>query len=134
MAEVQTKNIETLAYVVHDAGEDFKLENVVLDAMQPNELLVDMQYSGIYCTEGTRLHLFGVRPDGSTAASLKDTGASLRNHFFGQSSFAKVNFVQDTCVVKVPEDVPDENIPFLAAMGCGKKRQQRTWIIAHTDD
>lgn len=47
MADVQTKNIETLAYVVHDAGEDFKLENVVLDAMQPNELLVDMQYSGI---------------------------------------------------------------------------------------
>ncbi|KAF2214516.1 hypothetical protein CERZMDRAFT_95780 [Cercospora zeae-maydis SCOH1-5] len=186
MPEVQTKNIETLAYVVHDAGENFKLENVLLDEMQPDELLVDMQYSGIChtdlvfqqgqlrvcpypaifghegagtilamgdkvnpkrglkvgdkvllsmnycekckfcksdhpadCTEGTRLHLFGVRPDGSTAASLKGTGASLRNHFFGQSSFAKVNFVQETSVVKVPDDVPDENIPFLAAMGCG---------------
>ena len=185
MASVQTSNIETIAYVVHDAKEPFKLENVVLDEMRPDELLVDMQYSGIcgtdigfqqghlrvcpypaifghegagkilaigdkvknkdlkvgdrvllsinYCEEckfckaehpadcihGTRLHLFGVRADGTTAAKLKGTDTSLRFHFFGQSSFAKTSVVAETSVVKVPDYIADELIPTLAAMGCG---------------
>lgn len=190
MTEVQTKNVETIAYVVHDAKEDFKLETVVLDDLQDNELLVDMQYSGIChtdlvfqqgqlricpypaifghegagtilaigdkvknknlkvgdkvllsinycqeckmckldhpadCTEGSRLHLFGVRPDGTTAAKLKGTDTSVRFHFFGQSSFAKRSFVQETSVVKLPDGIPDEDIPFLAAMGCGYQTGQ----------
>jgi Zn-dependent alcohol dehydrogenase len=183
MEQVQTKNIETLAYVVHGAGEPFKLEQVTLDALAPDELLVDIQYSGICatdlgfqagkiklcpypaifghegagkilaigdkvqnkdwkvgdrvllsmnycqkckfcksdhpadCVEGTRLHLFGLRDDGTTAAKLN--GIDVRFHFFGQSSFAKRSFVHETCVVKVPEGVKDEDIPSLAAMGCG---------------
>ena len=47
MAEVSTKNIETIGYVVHGPKEDFKLEDIVLDEMQDDELLVDMKYSGI---------------------------------------------------------------------------------------
>lgn len=47
MAEVSTKNIETIGYVVHGPKEDFKLETIVLDDMQDNEVLVDMKYSGI---------------------------------------------------------------------------------------
>lgn len=183
MGEASTSNVETIAYVVHDADQPFKLETVVLDEMQPNELLVDMEYSGICatdigfqkgkiklcpypaifghegagtvlaigskvknkdlqvgdkvmlsinyceeckfcrsehpadCTEGTRLHLFGVRPDGTTAAKMKSTGEDVRFHFFGQSSFAKRSFVQETCVVKVPDGIKDEDLPFLAAMG-----------------
>ncbi|KAK4495116.1 hypothetical protein PRZ48_013443 [Zasmidium cellare] len=183
--EVQTTNITTPAWVVHNAKEDFKLEEIVLDEMQDSELLIEMLYSGIchtdlvfqsgaipicpfpcilghegagviraigskanrpdlkigdkvllsinYCKEckfckndhpadcihGTRLHLTGVRPDGTTAAKLKGTDTSVRFHFFGQSSFAKWSFVQETCCVKVPEGVSDEDIPFLAAMGCG---------------
>ena len=65
------------------------------------------------------MHLHGARPDGTTAAALKNTSAKLSNHFFGQSSFAKVNFVHETSVVKLPSGMPDETMPFLAAMGCG---------------
>ena len=69
------------------------------------------------CTEGTRLHLFGTRPDKSTAAKLKSTGDSVRSHFFGQSSFMKTSFVQETCVVKHP--YPADEASIFAAMGCG---------------
>lgn len=183
----ETSNISTLAYVVHAPGEPFKLEPVTLSSMQPNELLIDMHYSGIchtdlvfqtgqlqicpypaifghegagtilaigsavnpkrglkvgdkvllsinYCEEckfckadhpadcihGTRLHLTGTRPDGTTGARLGGaSGEEVRSHFFGQSSFMKMSYVQETSVVKVPEGVPDESLPFLAAMGCG---------------
>lgn len=47
MAGVSTKNIETIGYVVHKYKEDFKLESIVLDDIQDNEVLVDMKYSGI---------------------------------------------------------------------------------------
>lgn len=47
MGDVQTENIETIAYVVHNPKEDFKLEKIVLDKLQDDELLVDMKYSGI---------------------------------------------------------------------------------------
>ncbi len=69
------------------------------------------------CTEGTRLHLFGTRPDGSTAGKLSKTGDSLRTHFFGQSSFSKMSFVQETCIVKFP--YPPEQAAIFASMGCG---------------
>lgn len=69
------------------------------------------------CTQGTRLHLHGLRPDGSTAAKLKGTDQTVRSHFFGQSSFAKTMFVQETCVVKCP--YPPEEAGILASMGCG---------------
>jgi Zn-dependent alcohol dehydrogenase len=55
------------------------------------------------CTEGTRLHLFGVRADGTTAAKLEGMDTSLRFHFFGQSSFATTSFVHETSAVKVPD-------------------------------
>lgn len=70
------------------------------------------------CIEGTRLHLHGVRPtDQSTAAKLKKDGNSVRAHFFGQSSFAKTSFVQETSIVKFDGE-PEEAAKF-AAMGCG---------------
>ena len=69
------------------------------------------------CIEGTRLHLHGVRPDTSTAAKLSKTGQSVRSHFFGQSSFAKTSFVQETSVVKFP--YPADDAAIFAAMGCG---------------
>ena len=201
MAELQTKDIETLAYVVHNPKEDFVLEDVVLDEMRDDEVLVDMKFSGIchtvsashqsillvahailqdivfqqgeiqicpypaifghegagtiraigskirnkdlkvgdfvllsinYCEEckqcrtghpadcihGTRLHLHGVRPtDQSTAAKLKKDGNSVRAHFFGQSSFMKTSYVQETSIVKFDGE-PEEAAKF-AAMGCG---------------
>lgn len=175
--------LTTPAYVVHDAKEDFKLDQVTLGEMQDDELLIEMKFSGIchtdlvfqqgqirickypavfghegagwvrsigasvkdktlqvgdfvllsinfcekckFCTrghpadciEGTRLHLFGVRDDGSTAATLPDSGESVRSHFFGQSSFARFSYVNETCVVKHP--YPADEAAKFAAMGCG---------------
>ena len=43
----ETKDIETIAYVVHGPKQDFTLEDVILTGMQDSELLVDMKYSGI---------------------------------------------------------------------------------------
>jgi len=66
------------------------------------------------CTEGTRLHLHGVRPtDQSTAAKLKKDGTDVRAHFFGQSSFAKTNYVQETSIVKF-EGNPEDAAKFAA--------------------
>lgn len=47
MSDVQTKDIDTIAYVVHNPKEDFVLEDVVLDEMRDDEVLVDMKFSGI---------------------------------------------------------------------------------------
>jgi Zn-dependent alcohol dehydrogenase len=69
------------------------------------------------CIHGTRLHLTGVRPDGSTGAKLKGNGESVRAHFFGQSSFLKTAYVQETCVVKF--DGKPEEAGIFASMGCG---------------
>lgn len=41
------RNIETIGWVVHNAKEDFKLEELILDGPQDDELLVDMKFSGI---------------------------------------------------------------------------------------
>lgn len=40
-------NIPTKAYVVHGKGQPFKLEDVVLDGVCPNEVLVEIKYSGL---------------------------------------------------------------------------------------
>ncbi|EME43732.1 hypothetical protein DOTSEDRAFT_79733 [Dothistroma septosporum NZE10] len=175
--------LKSPAFVVHDAEQDFKLEEIALGDMQGDELLVEMKYSGIChtdlvfqqgklrvckypavfghegagwvravgakvkdssvkvgdfvllsmnfcqkckfcrrghpadCTEGTRLHLFGVRDDGTTAATLSGSNESVRAHFFGQSSFARFSCVHETCVVKHPH--PPEEAAKFAAMGCG---------------
>jgi len=41
------KDIETIGWVVHDAKQPFKLEELILDGPQDDELLVDMKFSGI---------------------------------------------------------------------------------------
>ena len=48
------RDIETIGWVVHDAKEDFKLEELILDGPQDDELLVDMKWSGICHTVGDR--------------------------------------------------------------------------------
>jgi Zn-dependent alcohol dehydrogenase len=183
MAQESGKGLSTPAYVVHDAKEEFKLEDVVLGDAQDDEVLVEMKFSGIChtdlvfqqgeirickypaifghegagvvksigskvnhpdlkvgdfvllsinfcekckfckgghpadCTEGTRLHLFGVRDDGTTAAKLANSGETVRSHFFGQSSFSRFSYVHKTCLVKHP--YPADDAAKFAAMGCG---------------
>jgi Zn-dependent alcohol dehydrogenase len=178
---------------VHNAEEDFKLEEIVLGDMQDDEFLVEMKYSGIChtdlvfqtgqlricpypavfghegagwvrhvganvkdksvkvgdfvllsmnfcrkckfckrghpadCIEGTRLHLFGVRDDGTTAAKLSGTDKDVRAHFFGQSSFSRFSYVHETCVVKHP--YPAEEAAKFAAMGCGYQTGQPKQLV-----
>lgn len=69
------------------------------------------------CVDGTKLHGTGVRPDGSTGAKLKQSGDSVRAHFYGQSSLLKTSYVQETCVVKF--DGKPEEAAIFASMGCG---------------
>lgn len=67
------------------------------------------------CVEGTRLHLFGLGNNGTTAAKLN--GSGVRFHFFGQSSFAKRSFLHETCVAKIPDGVEDEGYTITRGYG-----------------
>lgn len=40
-------NIHARAYVVHSKGSEFVLEDVILDETRPDEVLVEMKYTGI---------------------------------------------------------------------------------------
>lgn len=40
-------NIETIAYVVEEAGGDFRLMDIILDEVRSDELLIEMKFSGI---------------------------------------------------------------------------------------
>ncbi|KXH41607.1 AreB protein [Colletotrichum salicis] len=42
------KNIETEAYVVDQVNADFELVPIILDEIRPNEVLVEMKYSGVF--------------------------------------------------------------------------------------
>ncbi|KAK1492748.1 AreB protein [Colletotrichum tamarilloi] len=45
------KNIETEAYVVDKLNADFELVPIILDEIRPNEVLVEMKYSGVCHTD-----------------------------------------------------------------------------------
>ncbi|KAL0942757.1 putative alcohol dehydrogenase [Colletotrichum truncatum] len=44
-------NIETMAYVVEEVNAEFKLVPVILDGIRPDEVLIEMKYSGICHTD-----------------------------------------------------------------------------------
>lgn len=48
-------NIETVAYVVEKVKADFSLVPVILDEIRPDEVLVEMKYSGI-CRSSSTVH------------------------------------------------------------------------------
>lgn len=71
-----------------------------------------------YCVEFVPRNLIaGVRPDGS--ALLHRDGAELGGSFFGQSSFAEHALVNERSVVKVADDLSDDDLAMLAPLGCG---------------
>lgn len=43
----QSKDIETVAYVVEEVNAPFKLAPIILDEIRPDEVLVEMKYSGV---------------------------------------------------------------------------------------
>ena len=66
------------------------------------------------CRSWPALNLAGGRLDGSTALRLN--GTTVHSHFFGQSSFATAAVVQESSLVAISEDIPDE---IAAVLGCG---------------
>ncbi|KAH6605524.1 hypothetical protein Trco_004677 [Trichoderma cornu-damae] len=68
-------NIRTKAYVVESKGSPFVLRDVVLDEVQPNEVLVEIQYTGICHTDVVVQH--GGMPVGSYPAVLGHEGAGV---------------------------------------------------------
>lgn len=79
------RNIETIGWVVHDAKEDFKLEELILDGPQDDELLVDMKFSGICHTVSliNQTTLRDIEPviAGSSISTRRDQRLSLSSSF-----------------------------------------------------
>ncbi|WP_426323275.1 NAD(P)-dependent alcohol dehydrogenase [Microbacterium sp. E-13] len=68
-----------------------------------------------YCEEFTARNMYGVRADGT--ASITDRhGATVRNRWFGQSSFAEHAIATERNLVVVAPDLPLE---LLSPLGCG---------------
>ena len=67
-----------------------------------------------YCREWREYNFTGKRLDGSKA--LRDGANEVSSHFFCQSSFATHALVNESNVVKLPDDVPLE---IMGPMGCG---------------
>lgn len=52
MASIPDKDIPTKALVVAEAGGPFVLGDVILDEVRPDEVLVEMKYTGLCHTVG----------------------------------------------------------------------------------
>ncbi len=67
-----------------------------------------------YCAGALALRFGAVRPDGSVG--LRTDGQAVHSHFFGQSSFATHALASQRTAVKVPREIPLEQ---LGPLGCG---------------
>lgn len=71
-----------------------------------------------YCLEFVPRNLIcGTRPDGS--APLHRGDEEIGGSFFGQSSFAEVALVTERSIVKVADDLSDDDLSIIAPLGCG---------------
>jgi len=68
-----------------------------------------------HCEHVFPINFGGGRLDG-TSSAVGAGGEIIRDHFFGQSSFAEYSVASENNVVKVPKDLPLE---ILAPLGCG---------------
>jgi aryl-alcohol dehydrogenase len=68
------------------------------------------------CANFNEINFAGERPDASHALSLPEGGATLRDRFFAQSSFATYAIANEANTVKVRDDAPLE---LLGPLGCG---------------
>jgi aryl-alcohol dehydrogenase len=69
-----------------------------------------------YCPDHFPLNFGAQRADGSVG--LHDaSGNPVRDHFFGQSSFADYGLCRPSSLIRIPEASPPDHI--LAPMGCG---------------
>lgn len=68
----------------------------------------------------TAINFGGARGISAADSPIKSTsGQPIRGQFFGQSSMSKLAIVRDTSVVKVPSNVTELELSWLAPLGCG---------------
>ena len=68
-----------------------------------------------YCDDMRPRNWLGIRPDKSF--TMKSTDAKpIHGNFFGQSSFSRLAIVNESCLVKVPQDT---DLKLFAPLGCG---------------
>ncbi|KAK7756203.1 hypothetical protein SLS62_001796 [Diatrype stigma] len=72
------KNIQTKAYVVARQGDPFVLRDIILDEVQPEELLVEIKYTGLCHTDVVVQH--GGMPIGRYPAVLGHEGVGTVLH------------------------------------------------------
>ena len=69
-----------------------------------------------YCPDHFPLNFGAQRADGSVG--LRDaSGNPVRDHFFGQSSFADYGLCRPSSLIRLPETAPPDDV--LAPLGCG---------------
>jgi len=69
-----------------------------------------------YCPDHFPLNFGAQRADGSVG--LRDEfGNAVRDHFFGQSSFADYGLCRPSSLIRMPESAPPDHV--LAPLGCG---------------
>ncbi|KAF9880812.1 hypothetical protein CkaCkLH20_01854 [Colletotrichum karsti] len=113
------KDIETVAYVVEEVHADFKLVPVILDEIRPDEVLVEMKYSGICHTDVVTQHgglpmvefpaIFGHEGAGVVRAIGSDV--KIKDLAVGDNVLLSINSCGscDTCASGHPALCPDSS-------------------------
>lgn len=89
-------------------------DHVVMSFMSCGSCSSCLRGHPAYCRHTFNLNFGARRADGSTA--LRHGDRAIGSHFFGQSSFASHALCYERSVVKVPSDLPLEQ---LGPLGCG---------------
>jgi aryl-alcohol dehydrogenase len=89
-------------------------DHVVLSLMSCGRCRFCQRGEPCHCEKQWALNFTGMREDGTLSA--RGSKGDVRNHFFGQSSFATYSIANERNVVKVPKSVP---LKLLGPLGCG---------------
>ena len=89
-------------------------DHVVLSLMSCGRCRFCQRGEPSYCDKQWALNFTCTREDGTLSAHGDEGG--VRNHFFGQSSFATYSLANERNVVKVPKSAP---LRLLGPLGCG---------------
>jgi len=91
-------------------------DHVALSFLPCGQCRPCLEGSPASCANFNDMNFAGERPDGAHALALSDGDATLRDRFFGQSSFATHAVANVANTVKVRDDAPLE---LLGPLGCG---------------
>ncbi|KAJ5224479.1 uncharacterized protein N7469_007982 [Penicillium citrinum] len=114
------------AGVIRRLGSDVKDKTlregdlVLLSFTSCNDCSTCSEERNGFCRSMTAINFGGARGISAADSPIKSTsGQPIRGQFFGQSSMSKLAIVRDTSVVKVPSNVTELELSWLAPLGCG---------------